>query len=300
MAAAGDARRARSRRWFAEAVSERLGYKAAAIFFAFVLWLVVSVEEPSEELVPVRLVTLHDSARVLAGERPVVRALVVGRARELIKLYETPPTIRRSIPDDAPEVVRVDLRPGDVYLPIGVEASVRDVQPRAVNLAFDVSISRRVPVVSTLRLRIDSAAGLVGTTRIEPESVTVSGRRDLVSRVSAVRTVSGEMILADTMPHEVALDTVGLRVTVRPGRVAVRLRGRPFQATPPAPALVDSVTAAPVDTGRAARRDSVRRDSVRRDSLRRDSVRRDSARRPLRATTRARARDTLTRTPRQS
>ena len=37
------------------ALTERLGYKAAALFFALVLWFVVSAEEPSEELVPVRL-----------------------------------------------------------------------------------------------------------------------------------------------------------------------------------------------------------------------------------------------------
>ena len=82
---AADGRRSRWRRWVAEALSERLGYKAAALFLALVLWIVVSAEEPSEELVPVRLVTLHDSTRALVGERPTVRALVVGHRR-----YENP------------------------------------------------------------------------------------------------------------------------------------------------------------------------------------------------------------------
>ena len=81
------------------AFTERLGYKAAALFFAVVLWLVVSAEEPSEELVPVRLEASFDTTRVLTGPRPVVRALVAGRARDLIKLYDTPPVVRRAVTD---------------------------------------------------------------------------------------------------------------------------------------------------------------------------------------------------------
>ena len=60
------------------AATERLPYKAAALFLAIVLWLVVSAEEPTEDLVPVRLALLLDSALVLQGEPPTVRALVVG------------------------------------------------------------------------------------------------------------------------------------------------------------------------------------------------------------------------------
>ena len=45
------------------AFTQRLGYKAAALFFAVVLWFVVSAEEPSEELVPVRLEASHDLGR---------------------------------------------------------------------------------------------------------------------------------------------------------------------------------------------------------------------------------------------
>src|SRR5690349_8771040 len=118
------------------AFTERLGYKAAALFFAVVLWLVVSAEEPSEELVPVRLEASFDTTRVLTSPRPAVRALVAGRARDLIKLYDTPPVVRRLITDDAPDSVAVDLRPADVYIPPDVDAIVRDIQPRNLVLVF--------------------------------------------------------------------------------------------------------------------------------------------------------------------
>src|SRR5262245_53986606 len=96
------------RRRLRAAFTERLGYKAAALFFAVVLWFVVSAEEPSEELVPVRLEVDFDSTRILATPRPAIRALVAGRARDLIKLYDTPPVVRRSFTDDAPDSVAIE------------------------------------------------------------------------------------------------------------------------------------------------------------------------------------------------
>ena len=100
----------------------------------------------------------------------------------------------------------------------------------------------------TDRPPIDPSAGLVGTTRITPDSVTISGRREVVDRVNGVRTVGGELVLGDTLRREVALDTVGLRVRVRPARVSVWLDGRPFPPSRPAPAE---------STDSAARADSV-------------------------------------------
>src|SRR6478609_2369641 len=143
-------------RWLKGALTERLGYKAAALFFAIVLWLVVSAEEPSEEVVPVRLEASFDSARMLTSTRPVIRALVAGRARDLIKLYDQPPVVRRVVTDDAPDSLAVDLRPADVYIPPDVDAVVRDVQPRTIVLVFDVTSSRRVPVANTVRVVVDS------------------------------------------------------------------------------------------------------------------------------------------------
>ena len=41
--------------------TKRLGYKGAALFFALVLWVVVRTEEPTEVVVPVRVVATHDA-----------------------------------------------------------------------------------------------------------------------------------------------------------------------------------------------------------------------------------------------
>jgi hypothetical protein len=116
------------------AFTEQLALKGAAIFFALVLWLVVSAEEPSEEVVAVRFAPALDSGVTIEGETPTVRALVVGRGRELLKLYNEPPFIRRRIRSGMWDSVRVELGPADVDLPAGVNAAVRDVRPRVLTV----------------------------------------------------------------------------------------------------------------------------------------------------------------------
>lgn len=117
------------------ALTRHLGYKVCALFLAVVLWVVVSAEEPGERLVVVRFALSMDRGLVLADE-PELRALVAGRARELLKLYDTPPVVRRAFVATAPGEMLVEIRPADVDLPPGVEAIVRDVQPRTLTLRF--------------------------------------------------------------------------------------------------------------------------------------------------------------------
>ena len=127
----------RRTRWQAairSAFAERLALKAAAIFFALVLWMVVSAEEPTDEIIPIRFAPVLDSGIVIVGPLPTVRALVLGRGRELLKLYTASPVIVRHIQGVTTETISLDLGPADVDLPAGVNAVVRDVRPRHVTL----------------------------------------------------------------------------------------------------------------------------------------------------------------------
>ena len=222
------------RRWLRAALTERLGYKAAALFFAAVLWLVVSAEEPSEEVVPVRLEASFDSARVLTKYPPDIRALVAGRARELIQLYHTPPVVRRIVTDDAPDSVAVDIRPADVYIPPDVDAVVRDVQPRSLVLVFDVTATRRVPVASAVKVMVESEAGEKGSamrvTRFVPDSVTITGPRRIVNTVSSIRTVDQTVTVRDSGEFLIPLDVKRLAansVRVRPTEVRLLVQFPP-------------------------------------------------------------------------
>jgi hypothetical protein len=222
-------------RWLKSAFTERLGYKGAALFFAIVLWLVVSAEEPSEEVVPVRLEASFDSSRMLTGGTPVIRALVAGRARDLIKLYNTPPVVRRIVTDDAPDSVAVDLRPADVYVPPDVDAVVRDVQPRSLVLVFDVTSTRRLPVANAVRVVTERGTKTSWShlTRIVPESVTVTGPRRLVNAMASVSTVEQTLIVRDSGDFLIPIDVkrIGAGVRVRPAEVRVVVLPAPVTRT---------------------------------------------------------------------
>ena len=174
------------------AATERLPLKLAALFFAVVLWVVAGAEEPTEARVPVAFAPLHDTALVLRGPTPVIRAVVAGRRRELLKLYRTPPVVRYTFLGDMPDTVRLHLRPADVDLPAGAAVRVLDVRPREALLTF---ASRDPQRDSLLRAVVDSVrrdADAAGAARAR--------RRAAGSVAPPVLPVAPDSARADTLP----------------------------------------------------------------------------------------------------
>ena len=204
------------------ALTDHMVLKATAVFLALVLWLVVNVKEPQIELVRVRFTPALDSSLVLRDPPPELQALVAGSPKELIKLNSSPPSVRRPIASDAPDTLVLDLQPSDVELPVGVDAVVRDVQPRSITLRFEPTWSRRVPVESAIDVALDGQPGPV-TVRFDPDSVQVSGPRHVVLRVPFVRTVRTSIAQGDSLPHLVDLDTTRLGLRVRPSQVKAQV-----------------------------------------------------------------------------
>ena len=208
------------------AFTQRLALKSSAVLLALVLWFVVGAREPTEEVVGVRFTPKLDSALVLRDPEPMIRALVIGRASEILKLSTTPLVIRRPIESDAPDTLVLSLRTSDVEVPEGVEVIVRDVQPRSLTLRFESTASRQVPVRPAVIVRSPTPVGNIAV-RSEPATVTVLGPRRTVALMRFVSTVADSIGL-DTLPHLVDLDTAGLGVAVRPPQVKVVVqRARP-------------------------------------------------------------------------
>jgi YbbR domain-containing protein len=209
-----------------DAFTQRLVLKGTAIFLAIVLWLVVNAKEPQLELVGVQFQpALLDSSLVLREPLPRIQAIVAGSPKQLIKLSTTPPFIRRQITADAPDTLVLDLRPEDVVLPDGVDAVVRDVQPRQLMVRFEPTWSRKVPIVPSA-IDIVAAPG-TGTVlpHFEPETVQISGPRHLVLSVSSVKTNKTTIPFPDSLAHLVDIDTASLGpgIRVRPTQVKVQL-----------------------------------------------------------------------------
>jgi len=209
------------RGWFASLVTERLPQKASALLLAVVLWFVVAAREPREEIASVRFAPQLDSALVLRDPSPLIRALVIGRPSEILKLSNTPLVIRRQIASDAPDTLVVPLRTSDIEVPDGVEVIVREVQPQELTLRFETTSSRKVPVRSGVVVQATAPT----TVRFDPDSVIARGPRRIIAQLRAVRTVA-ETLAADTLPHLVDLDTAGLGVVLRPAQVKTLIRQR--------------------------------------------------------------------------
>jgi hypothetical protein len=201
--------------WF----TKNLPLKIASVFVAVVLWILVGAREPVEEVSGVRFAPQLDSTLTLRDPQPVIRALVIGRASEIMKLSNTPLTIRRHIANDAPDTLVLPLRTSDVEVPDGVEVIVRDVQPHELTLRFEKITSRSVAVRSAIRtLGFPPPPGIA--VQLDPAFVTVRGPRSAVARLRFVPTVA-DSIAVDTIPHLVDLDTAGLGVVVQPAQVKV-------------------------------------------------------------------------------
>lgn len=193
--------------------------KSAAVVLAVLLWILVSAEETTSQLVRVPVQIEIPPGLALAKPAPEVRALITGPGRELIKLYAMPPVIRASVPAGAqPPRWRFDATPSAIQLPANVKVTVQDVEPRYVDIALDRYISRDVPVA--LRAVIEPESGYVVTRHaFSPATVRVGGARALVVALDSFPT---ELIEARGVTaffeRTVPLDTAGrslLSVTPR-------------------------------------------------------------------------------------
>jgi hypothetical protein len=209
-------------------LTERLGLKATALFITVLLWFMVGARQPTESYVNVRLEPELDSTLVLLDRPPPLRALVTGRAADIVKLYASPPVLRRTIGGEAPDTLVLDVSPADVHLPPEVASDVRvlDVQPRNVTLRFGASATRRVVVLNAGRIHLEGDTSRQSGVRVrfEPETVRITGPRRTVRRLRGVHPSALSISVGDTMPHVADLDTAGLGVRVHPAQVKVQVR----------------------------------------------------------------------------
>ena len=113
--------------WLREAATNNWPAKVTALLLAGVLWAVVEAEEPTTQLVPVQVELDLPADRTLARPMPPVQALYTGAARELIRLYATPPVLRRRVTDT---LITLTLTPNELVTARDIDAAPLDIQPR--------------------------------------------------------------------------------------------------------------------------------------------------------------------------
>ena len=196
------------------AIAANWPIKITALALAAVLWAGVSAEEPTTQLIPVRLDIQTPTTRTLTQDVPRVQALYGGSARELIKLYASPPYISKVIPDSLSEsFFTIDLSPQDVTLASDAEVILQDIFPRRLVVALDEVSRRPVPVVPRVTITEDSGFIRMGPIAALPESILVIGPEAQVRRIGSVFTVPLELNnVREPVRQTVAIDTAAFGV----------------------------------------------------------------------------------------
>jgi len=207
------------------ALTADLPLKLTSLGLSVFLWFLAAGEEPASTLVPVDMTVQAPAGRTVLRTEGPVRALVTGPRRELLKLSAAPMHITRVIADTTiADEVRVDLGPGDLELPRGVDVHVQDVQPRSVAVQLDSTFQRVVPVRAVVRLPPETGH-VLSAIDVVPGTVRLLGPREELTHIDSARTVPLEVAQADGPVEEtLALDTSGFgRVRAVPAEVTVRV-----------------------------------------------------------------------------
>ena len=218
------------------AVPSRIGsnwpIKVTALGLATVLWAAVSAEEPTTQLVPIRLDIQPPTSKTLLQDVPPIRGLYAGSGRELIKLLTSaPPAISKVIPDTVTEsFFIINLSPQDFSVTSDAAVVLQDILPRRIVVALDEVLSRPVRVVS--RVDVQAASGYrLMRSAVSPESVLVSGPEARVERIGSVFTLPAEWTnVRGPIRRTVAIDTAAFGV-VRLSQYEVEIDARVEQIT---------------------------------------------------------------------
>lgn len=261
---------------FRSAFTANLPLKFTSVGLSVFLWFLAASEEPASALVPVDVTVRPPAGRTVVRADWSVRALVSGPRRELLKLSTSPMHATRTLPDTtAADEVRMDLGPGDIELPRGVDLHVLDVQPRSIAVDLDSTFQRVVPVRAVVRLQT-GARHVLRAIAVVPGTVRLLGPREEIQQIDSARTEPLQVTSANGPVEEIlALDTSGFgRVRAVPAAVTVRvevedvsertLRGVPLRLPSELAAVVrpDRATVEVLVRGAAARLAALDRDSV--------------------------------------
>lgn len=186
--------------------------KVTALVLSGVLWAAVAAEEPQRQLIPVHLVVQPPAGRMLRGAVPAVQAVYFGSTRELIKLYASPPTIRRVIPDTLTgNQFELQLTPQDLVTGKQINVRAEDIQPRSLLIQLDEVARRTVRVMPRVTVVPESGYAVLDGLTVVPSSVLVIGPDTALRRLDGVPTLSVALNgLTAPVRRTVRLDTAGL------------------------------------------------------------------------------------------
>ncbi|MDH3455249.1 MAG: YbbR-like domain-containing protein [Gemmatimonadota bacterium] len=186
--------------------------KLTALVLAAILWAAVAAQEPTTQLVAVRLEVQPPPGRALTSELPEVQALYAGSARELIKLYAQPPMIRKPLPDTISGAqYMLELSLSDLEVADGADVRAQRLEPRSIAVQLDDVSLQVVPVSARVTVQPDTGYQLFADVSVLPSEITVRGPDAAVARITSVMTEALMLQgIREPVRRRLAIDTTGL------------------------------------------------------------------------------------------
>ena len=206
------------------------GIRLAAVALAIFIWFHAVTENTyhREFDIPIQVgevsSTSDDGLLVVANEVPDhSRVLVAGRGKDLLQLDENAFILKiqptgRSGSTAIHRLSVSDIENRTANSRIHVQ---QIIHPKEVNIEFDVHVEREVRVEPDVEIHIAEGHTLVGTSTVEPTTVTASGPRKQVAELRVIKT--HPVVLEDAkqdIQRQLTIERPsGTRITIQPNQV---------------------------------------------------------------------------------
>jgi YbbR domain-containing protein len=187
---------------------QHLGLKLLSVAFAVLLWLAVAGDQTVERglRVPLQLEQFPEGLELQSSPPSLVDVRVRGASGALARIDVSGVVVALDLHAAKPGRRLFQLSPDQVRAPFDVE--VVAVTPATLALAFERTLSRRVPVVPAIEGT--PAQGFEsGEVQVNPPTVEVEGPESAVTRVTQVSTDAVSLTGAKATVNE----TVGLGIS---------------------------------------------------------------------------------------
>ena len=161
-----------------------------AFILALCLWLMVNLS---------RDYNLNVNLPIVLGNMPADQALteelpdhatvsISGEGWQLINVYNNPPQVYIDVTENEINLYeqvqeQVNANP---------DLSVQKVQPLFLNLDMEKKVTKKIPVVSNIKVEFEEQFDFVGEPKLEPDSVSISGAASVIKDIESWQTAAME------------------------------------------------------------------------------------------------------------
>ncbi len=207
--------------------SEKVLVFVIAYVIAIGGWLTVNLDRDFNLNLTLDLTTgiIADDLALAAPIPQSVDVSIFGEGWKLLNIYNSPPTIPINL-----ENQQVDLADQVRSVISGYQnLIVTRVQPSMINVSIEPKITKKVPVALYAEIQYGRQFNIIGSPRVRPDSVYVTGARSIVSEIDSWPTVVLRRDnVRETIRHELELESPPGILTLNTNQVNLEIRVTEF------------------------------------------------------------------------